>query len=179
MKRAYSKNNTDVVNDALHDVGDTLLDRLNSIPELKKLNKEYGLIIASRRILSAATGKAQSGLVGRALGATVGAGIGSTVGGGIGAGVGAYAGERVANKLATPIRSGLGAILQTIDDLPVDKMGNLQLTKKGLQDLIQQFRINQSPKEFEEAINGVSQGLSPAERELLFNLIEKGGSSSN
>jgi hypothetical protein len=145
FKRAYSKNNTDVLNESLHAVGSFLKEKLdNSIPALQALNKEYGNIILAKKILFKATTRAQTGLVGKLLGSAVGGTVGGTVGGGIGAGVGLIAGEQLSSKvLGTATRSTVGAGLQSVGELiaklPVDKTGNIQIGKNTLIRLLQQI----------------------------------------
>ena len=138
FKRAYSKNNTDVTNEALHAVGSAFKDKLD--PLVGKINQEYGNTILARKILFKAISRPQIGLTGKILGTAAGAGIGGGLGGGIGAGVGAIVGEKIAEKaLGTPTRSAIGAGLQSvIEKIPSDKIGNLQITKKALIRLLQE-----------------------------------------
>lgn len=138
--RAYSRNNTDVVNETYHAVASVFKDMLDeAVPTLKKVNQEYGNVILARKILFKAMSRPQIGLVGKSLGAAAGAGVGATMGGGLGFGLGAIAGEKTAEHfLGTATRSTVGAGIQTLmDKIPSDKMGNLQVTKKALIRLLQ------------------------------------------
>lgn len=141
-KRAYSRNNTDVVNEAFHSVGSMFKDILDkNVPGLNAINKEYGNVILARKILFKAMSRAQIGLTGKILGTAVGAGVGGAAGGGIGAGVGAVVGEKFAEKaVGTATRSAVGSGIQTlIEKIPVDKMGNMQISKKALIRLLQEL----------------------------------------
>lgn len=140
FKRAYSKNNTDVTNEAMHAVASTFKEMLDkAIPGLQKINKEYGNVILARKILFKAISRSQIGLTGKILGTVAGGGVGAAAGGGIGAAVGAIVGEKVAEKaLGTATRSALGAGIQSIaEKIPTDKLGNLQITRKALIRLLQ------------------------------------------
>lgn len=145
FKRAYSKNNTDVVNETLHGIASILKDKLDaSVPGLKVLNNEYGKIITAKQLLFKAQSRSQAGLIGKAAGLVAGGSIGGAVAGPGGAAVGSFIGPQAAEATMTPLRSLTGAGLQTIADvvekIPTDQLGNLQLTKKALMDLIQQIR---------------------------------------
>lgn len=140
FKRAYSKNNSDVLNESLHAAASKFNDMLRTaVPGLEKLNDEYGKIILSKKILFKAMSRPQVGMTGKVLGTVAGAGVGAAMGGGVGVGVGGLIGEKVAeNALGTATRSTIGAGLQTImDKIPSDKLGNLQITKKALIRLLQ------------------------------------------
>lgn len=145
FKRAYSKNNTDVLNESLHAAGSLFNEKLRqAVPALESLNQEYGNIILAKKILFKATTRPQVGLVGKLAGSGVGAAVGGTIGGGIGAGVGIIAGEQAASKLlGTATRSATGATLQRINEvvskIPTDKAGNLQIGSKELIRLLQQY----------------------------------------
>lgn len=85
-KSSYSKNNTDVLNEALHAIGSRFKDLLDAgVPGLQKLNQEYSNIILAKRILFKAMHRSEIGLTGKLLGGAAGAGIGGSMGGGIGA----------------------------------------------------------------------------------------------
>lgn len=161
FKRAYSKNNTDVVNESYHAAAEkfkTILD--NDVKPLQKLNEEYGKIIMAKKILFKATTRPQQTLTGKLLGAGLGAGVGGAIGGGVGAGFGAVVGERASEKLlGTAVRSNLGAGMQTIAEklpknqtifdtqkivneiskIPIDQSGNLKIGRKALISLLQQL----------------------------------------
>lgn len=144
-KRAYSKNNTDVTNEAYHAGAELLKSKLDEgIPGLNALNKEYGNIIDARRVLFKALGRPQVSTTGKILGTAAGAGIGATMGGGVGAAGGAIVGEKIAEKaFGTATRSAMGAGVQAVQDLvskiPVDKTGNLQITQKALISLLERY----------------------------------------
>ena len=138
--RAYSKNNTDVVNETYHAVASAFKEILDkNVSTLQKLNQEYGNTITARKILFKAMSRPEIGFTGKILGTAVGAGAGGALGGGLGAGVGAFVGEKTAEKvLGTATRSAVGAGIQTVmEKIPSDKMGNLQITKKALIRLLQ------------------------------------------
>lgn len=144
-KRAYSKSNTDVVNETYHAAASGFKQLLDdAIPGLRALNDEYSNIILAKRILFKAIGRPQVSTTGKLLGTAAGAGIGGAAGGGIGAGAGAIVGEKVAeHAFGTATRSAAGATVQSLQDLvsriPVDKAGNLQLTQKGLLSLLEKL----------------------------------------
>lgn len=146
-KRAYGKNNTDIINDAYKAVGDSIKDILDeSISGLEKLNSEYGLIIASKTALRNAINRPQVGMLGKIVGYTTGAGVGNTIlPGGIGMGIGALSGNKVADIVAgTGARSYTGIAINTvqkaINKIPTDKAGNLQMSKKALISLLEGLR---------------------------------------
>jgi hypothetical protein len=141
-KAAFNPNNGQVVNDALYEAGDvfkTTLDK--SIKGLNAINAEYGIALASKRILHKATSRAQVGLIGKLAESAIGAGVGTAIGGPVGGLVGAGVAPTLVSNLATPIRStvsmGLKGVMNIIDKIPVDKIGNLQITKKALINLLQ------------------------------------------
>lgn len=142
FKRAYSKNNTDVLNETYHAAASVLKDKLDeSVSGLQTLNQEYGLLLTARKILLKATERAQTGFADRTLGTVGGALIGGTFGP-VGAAVGAIGGEKASKVLgSTAVRSATGATVQTFIDvvnkLPVDKAGNLQIAPKALILMIQ------------------------------------------
>lgn len=113
-KNAYNKQGSQVINQVSDDVGHTLKDILDaSIPGLKKVNGEYGNIIAARKQLFKATSRPQTGIVGKVLGTVAGTAIGGGVAGPLGAAGGAIAGEQIAAKtLGTATRSAAGAATQ-------------------------------------------------------------------
>lgn len=142
-KSAFSKNNSQVINNALHDIGDVFKTSLdNEVAGLQKLNKEYGTLITARKLLGKAQSRNQLGMVGKIVSSAAGGVIGS-IGGPLGAAVGATVGPAVGGVVAgTPIRSAMGAGFQTISNaiekLPTSKSGNLQITKKALIRLLQE-----------------------------------------
>jgi hypothetical protein len=136
-----------VVNDALYEAGDvfkTTLDK--SIKGLNAINADYGIALTSKRILHKATSRAQVGLIGKLAESAIGAGVGTAIGGPVGGLVGAGVAPTVVSNLATPIRStvgmGLKGTMNIIDKIPVDKLGNLQITKKALINLLQNATKN-------------------------------------
>jgi hypothetical protein len=146
-KAAFNQNNGQVVNDALYEAGDvfkTTLDK--SIKGLNAINADYGIALTSKRILHKATSRAQVGLVGKLAESAIGAGVGTAIGGPVGGLVGAGVAPTVVSNLATPIRStvsmGLKGTMNIIDKIPVDKLGNLQITKKALIELLQNATKN-------------------------------------
>lgn len=135
FKRAYGKNQTDVVSDAYHAIGSTfkrLMD--DGVPGLDNFNREYGNVLVARKLLNKAVTRNQAGLITRGIGATVGGTVGNGIAGPGGAAAGAIIGDQAANRVATPIRSAVGAsaqsIIDIVDKLPVDKAGNI--SKKAL-----------------------------------------------
>lgn len=144
--RAYGKNNTDIVNDSYKAVADNLRKILDdNIPGLEDLNKEYGLIIASKRALFKAINRGQVGILGTLIGYTTGVSAGSAAFGPLGAGIGALVGNKISDVVAgTAARSYAGAGINTVSNvinkIPTDKFGNLQITKKALINLLEQTR---------------------------------------
>lgn len=144
FKRSYSKNNTDVTNEALHAVASLLKGELDSsIKPLQKLNEEYSKIITARKILFKAQTRNQLGLTGKLVSAGAGGIIGSMVGGPIGGAAGSIIGPTIGETVAgTAARSVTGAAAKTLGDLvsklPTDKAGNV--SKKALMNLIQGLR---------------------------------------
>ncbi len=147
-KAAFNPNNGQVVNDAIYEVGDVFKKTLDdSIPGLSKINKDYGIALTSKRILNKATSRPQVGLIGNLTEASLGAGLGTAVGGPVGGFVGAGVAPAVVRNLATPIRSTVGVGIKgtaniandIVSKIPVDKLGNMQITKKALINLIQNY----------------------------------------
>ncbi len=129
-ERAFTKNKADVANEAKYAVGTAIKKILDKeVPGLAQVNKEFGPVIAARRILGKAASRNSLGLISRSLATGLGAAAGGTVGGFMGAGIGGIAGERIASVMATPIRSATGATLttlgQVLQKLPVDEQGNI------------------------------------------------------
>lgn len=141
-KRAYSKNQADVVNESFHAAGSLFKDLLDKdIKGLGSLNDEYGKLLTARKILFKATERPQTGFADRTLGTIGGAALGSAAGP-VGAGVGAIVGEKASKMLGnTTTRSAAGATVQTLQDIlgriPKDSAGNLQITEKSLMLLLQ------------------------------------------
>lgn len=130
FERAFSKNKADVVSDANYAIGAKIKELLDTeVPGLEKLNREYANILTARRVLNKAATRNQAGLITRSLATGVGAAAGGSFGNFAGAAVGGILGERLANTLATPVRSATGATVQTLNDiltkLPVDEQGNI------------------------------------------------------
>jgi len=141
-KAAYNPNNGQVVNDALYEAGDvfkTTLDK--SVKGLEMINKDYGIALTSKRILDKATSRAQVGLMGKLAESAIGGAVGTAIGGPVGGLVGAGVAPTLVGGLATPVRSGVSVGIRSITDIankiPTDKLGNLQITKKALIDLLQ------------------------------------------
>lgn len=147
MNRAFAKNATDVVSDSRLAIG-SLFKKLNddSIPALEALNREYGLIIASRRALQKATTRAQIGLTGKLAGMAVGGIVGNTIGGPVGAAAGTVIGPTIGKALVgTPTRSAIGAGAQSISNLasyiqnlPTDRLGNV--SQKAVLDYLESLK---------------------------------------
>lgn len=141
FNRAYSKNNVDVVNETYHAIGSAFKQRLDdAIPELQKLNKEYGDLIVAKKILFKAQSRPQVGLVGKAVSGAAGGIVGGLVGGPVGAAAGTVVGPTVGQTVAgTAVRSAMGAgirnLSEAIKKLPTDKMG--RISKKALLNLIE------------------------------------------
>jgi hypothetical protein len=156
MSNAFSKNNTDIINSTLYNIGTILNEKLRSkIGGLEGINKEYGLIIASKRALKNAQYRPEIGLVGKIAGSGFGTAIGSAFGA-VGSAVGFAAGGKVAEKaLGTTTRSNAGKAISNVNSLiealsaipekelnarlgklKIDKVGNLQITKKLLLEIL-------------------------------------------
>ncbi len=144
FKNAYSKSGVEVVNEVSNEVGDILKTKLETIPGLKNINGEYSNLILARKILGKATTRNQAGLFGRAAGLVGGTTIGGAVAGPGGAAVGAMVGPQLVNTVSTPVRSATGATLKslanTLNKIPTDKGGKLQITRKALFQLLQNIR---------------------------------------
>jgi len=147
MKRAFAKNTSDVISESRLAIASQFKKMLDdSIPELKGINKEYGTIIASRKILKKAIGRAEIGLTGKLIGMGTGAMIGQAVGGPAGGAVGLMAGPAIGKRVAgTYTRSVAGSTAQTISQiaekiqkLPTDGLGNI--SQKALLDLLESLR---------------------------------------
>lgn len=142
FKRAYAKNQTDVLSDSYHELASFFKDKLDKdVKALEGLNPEYGNIISARKALFKATERPEAGAMAKLTGVVGGAALGSAAGP-VGAGVGAVAGPAIAEKVfGTPTRSALGASAQTLQDIlgriPTDRTGNLQITQKALIRLLQ------------------------------------------
>jgi hypothetical protein len=141
-KNAYSKNNTDVINEVSNEVGHVAKGILDeNIQGLNPLNDEYGKIITARRALFKATTRPQAGLLGKTAGLVAGSTIGGAIAGPGGAAVGAFVGPQITNAVSTPIRSTVGAgsqkISELINKIPVDERGKLLIGRKALLNLIQ------------------------------------------
>jgi len=119
MKRAewanaYNRQESQVINEVSDEIGHLFKNMLDdSISGLNKINNEYGTVIAARKALFKATSRNQAGLFGKAAGLVAGAGLGGAIAGPGGAAVGAFVGPQVVNAVSTPIRSAVGAGLQT------------------------------------------------------------------
>jgi hypothetical protein len=140
-KNAFSKNNSDVVNEVSHEVGMVIKKLLDSnIKGLSPLNEEYGKLITARKALFKASTRSQVGLLGKTAGLVAGTSVGGALAGPGGAAVGAFVGPQVTNALGTPVRGGLGATLQraseTISKIPADKRGKILINRKALLNLI-------------------------------------------
>jgi hypothetical protein len=137
-KNAYNKAGDKVLDDVEHSIGDIINSQL--IEELKGLkidgqsfdefNRNYGLLIQSRKLLKAAIGKSEiSGLTERALGALIGSLIGTTAGpaGSFSGGAAGFtfAPAAFSNLPITAARSALGAGLQTALTGPTSARGRL------------------------------------------------------
>lgn len=144
--RAYGKNNTDIINDSYKAMGDRLKSVLDdNIPGLSKLNKEYGILIASKRALFKAINREQTGMLEKIAASTAGAVAGNALFGPLGAGAGIMASGKIADAVAgTAARSytgvALGTISRVLNKIPTDKAGNLQISKKALLNLIESLR---------------------------------------
>lgn len=150
MKRAFSKNTSDVVSESRLAIASYLKGLLDeSVSGLKSLNGEYGSIIAARRILSKAVGRKEIGLIGNLVGVSAGMGIGNMISPGLGAIAGGVVGPQIGKAVAgTAARSTLGAGAQTISNiatriskLPTDKAGNI--SRKAILNLLESLRSSQ------------------------------------
>jgi len=134
-ENAFAKNNTDVINDVSFETASVFKNILDkSIKGLEPLNKEYGMLIASKRQLFKAMSRPQAGLMGKAIAMAAGSAIGGAIGGPVGLAVGAYGAPHVANAISTPVRSALGAGMQvaseTIKKIPM--RGVIQPVRKAI-----------------------------------------------
>jgi outer membrane lipoprotein SlyB len=141
-ENAYSRNNTDVINDVAYEIGNRMKGFIEkAIPAMKKFNKEYGMVIAAKRALFKATTRPEIGLIGKGVSTAASGTIGGLIGGPMGAAAGTIAGPQIGELVAgTAARTYLGAGLRSaanvIQKIPTDKMGNLQIGKKALISLI-------------------------------------------
>lgn len=142
-KSAYSKNNSQVINSALHDIGDVFKSNLDqAVDGLQKLNNEYGILITARKLLFKAQSRNQIGLVGKGISSGAGVIAGTAIAGPAGATTGAIIGPKIGELFAgTASRSLVGAGLQKISEainrIPTNKAGKLEITKKALIRLFQ------------------------------------------
>lgn len=151
MRRAFAKNATDVLSESRLAIGAIFKKILDdSVPELTKINPEYGLVIASRRVLQKALSRPQVGLMGNLAGTAAATAIGNALlPGGGGAAAGALLGKPVSRVIAgTPVRSAIGAGLQTasqlvekINKLPTDGLGNI--SKKAVLNYLEGLKSSQ------------------------------------
>jgi hypothetical protein len=152
-QNAYAKNNTDVVNEVSHDVGEIIKKILDkNVPGLSKLNDEYGMVIAAKRQLFKAQSRNAAGVFTRAAGVMGGSGLGAILGGPVGAGAGAYIGDKAANLTATPMRSVVGAGAQIASEAIKKNplRGAVQPARKSLLQAIQANRPEQTAPTPEE-----------------------------
>lgn len=141
-KRAFSKNNAEVVNESLHAISDLFKGKLDeTVPGLQALNGEYGTLIAARKALFKAQSRNQLGVIGKMSSGIAGGALGNAIGGPVGAAVGVPLATSMASKASTPLRSATGAAIKGIDQLiekiPSDRFGNLKITRKALIRLLQ------------------------------------------
>lgn len=142
-KAAYSKNNSQVINSAMHDLGDIFKSNLDqAIPALQRLNNEYGTLITARKLLFKAQSRNQLGLIGKGISAGAGTVVGTAIGGAAGATAGTILGPTVGQVVAgTKARSLVGAglmkVSEVINKIPTNKAGKLEITKKALIRLLQ------------------------------------------
>jgi hypothetical protein len=119
---AYNKAGSKVLDSVEHDIGDTTYKAIQDSVAGKTINgksmadfnKEYGTIIQARKILKAAVGRPQIGLVGNIVSRLVGGTIGGAVGlGPIGETAGLLGGKAVAEVVAgTAVKSKLASMLK-------------------------------------------------------------------
>ena len=139
---AFNEKGNKVLSEGLKTASDVLYGFLQkNIKTLKPLNAEYAKIITAKSLLNTAATRSQIGLFEKGAAFAAGGAVGQAIfPGGLGFGGGAYVAPKVANAVATPVRSatavGLNEINKLIEKIPVDKVGNLQLTKKALIKLI-------------------------------------------
>jgi len=139
---AYNEKGNKIVSDALHDAGGVMKGLLDdSIPTLSKVNKDYGVVIAAKKLLDVARTRNQAGVFGRAAGFMGGSAVGAAMGNPLlGGSAGAYIGQKGVNMVATPVRSvaavGINEVTKLLEKIPTDKLGNLQLTRKALIQLL-------------------------------------------
>lgn len=119
---AYSDANK-VVDDVLHDVGDTLRKNVEQGAEgltigkksIGDFNKEYGTLIKAKRLLKTAASRKDVGFLSKLVSSYVGGALGTAVGGPLGTAVGAAVGPAIAEKVAgTGVRSALAAGAETL-----------------------------------------------------------------
>ncbi len=133
FKNAFNKAGDQVTNEARLAVGETLYkDVLESIPQLKAINKEYGQIIQAKKLLGKALGRNEIGLVGNIASLFVG----GTLGGGVGAVIAPKVAETVAG---TQTRSLIGANMQKLSEylstVKPDEAGNLIIPRSVINQL--------------------------------------------
>lgn len=115
-KEARNKLGDVVINDSREALSDGLYNILQKdIKNLKPINKEYGQVLSSERLLGKALGRNELGLVGNLIGIATGSTVGGAVGGPVGAGIGAVSGTHFGKLIAgTKTRSNVGAGLQNL-----------------------------------------------------------------
>lgn len=134
---AYNEKGNKVLSEGYKVASDVLYSFLkDTIPGLKPLNVDYSKIITAKNLLETAASRSQVGLLGKTAALLTGSAIGGAVGGVGGAGVGSFVAPSIANAVATPIRSTIGLGLNEVNSLlnkiPIDKVGNLQISRKAL-----------------------------------------------
>jgi len=105
---AYSKDRTQVVDEAAHAIGDAIVDdmavKYESAPQLAEMNKRLGLYSEAIRFLSKTNGNTikGGGLLSKWFSRIAGGAIGLSAGGPLGAGIGAKVSEMALSKITSP-----------------------------------------------------------------------------
>lgn len=100
MKNAFNKGGDAVINEANQAIGDSIYSKiLKDVPTLQPLNRQYQVVLLTRKLLGKALGRNELGMTGNIISSGVGAAVGSAVGGPFGTAIGAAAGPSIAKKL--------------------------------------------------------------------------------
>lgn len=135
---AYNEGGNKVLDDVMHDVGDTLRKNIESATEglsiggknIADFNKEYSTLINARKLLKAATSRKDIGFLSKLISAGIGHTIGSTLGP-IGAAAGAAVAPGIAETMAgTFPRSAMAATLKGVSEASIPE--GVKTATKGI-----------------------------------------------
>lgn len=139
FKRSFASNARNkadfVISDAREAMSDGIYNLLKKdVPGLEKLNQEYAPVIISRKLLKAASGRGELGLIGNLVSGGVGSAVGTAVGGPVGTAAGFVVGPKIGEVIAgTKSRSFLGSKIQSLAEYlntaKVDEAGNFIIPK--------------------------------------------------